>query len=157
MSTTINGVTVRLERDPSEWRKYQVVVQVASRVRIGLKTSATIDPGTAVDSTQLMKGIAAAASLGAEQLDRRYKDQIDPALAIRDALRAFGEECRLIAELGKDLPAKLARLRQFSGLTAQEHELIGRMCYLVDRGDGLTRTEVEWVNQRIGRIHGSSL
>jgi hypothetical protein len=157
MSTTINGVTVRLEREEVNWKKYQITVQVASRVRPGLKTSASIDPGKAMDSRQLMRGIAAAASLGAEQLDKKYGDVIDPSTAIRDALQAFGEECRLIAELKKDLPSKLKRLLESSVLNAKERDVVGRMVWLTDRNRGLTRDEYEWVNQKIGQIHGSQL
>lgn len=157
MSTTINGVTVRLEREEEDWRKYQITVLVASREKPGLKTSSSIDPGKAVDSKQLMRGIAAAASLGAEQLNKKYGDIIDPALAIRDGLQAFGEECRLIAALKKDFPSKLKRLLESTVLNGKERELVQRMRWLIDRDRGLTREEYDWVNVKIGQIHGSQL
>jgi len=157
MSTTINGVTVRLERNPEDWRRYQITIQVASRTRAGLKASRSIDPGKALNAKKLMEGVAAAAAVNAEYLGQKYNDIVDPSTAIRDALKAFGEECRLMGELAKGLPAKLKRLRGRMELTAQEAELVKRMIWLTDRGERLTWEEAEWVNQKIGTLHGAQL
>lgn len=157
MSTTINGTTVRLERDPNDWRKYHVAVLVNSRVRPGFKAQQAIDPGRAINARQLIEAVGAAAALNAEYLGKKYKDVVDPSCCIRDAIQAFGEECRLIGELAKGLPEKLKRLDTAGFLNEQEREVLKRMLWLTNRGEQLTRDEAEWVNQQVGKIHGESL
>lgn len=158
MSTTINGVTVKMGRLADDWRKHAVIVQVASRVKPGLKAAQEIDPGQAVNARQLIQAVGAAAAVGAEYLGKKYNDIIDPSAAIRDAIQAFGEEARLIGELAKGMPDKVRRLyAERSRFDAQERELIGRMAYLIDKGEKLTREEAEWVNDRIADIHGQQL
>jgi hypothetical protein len=105
-----------------------------------------------------MEGIAAAAAVGAEQLGKKYKDNIDHSCAIRDALAAFGEECRFVAEMKKSLPEKLARLKNTASmLNDRERDVLDRMTWLSNRGENLTREESEWVAQKIAAIHGASL
>lgn len=158
MSTTINGVTVRFEREPEDWRKHQIVVQVNSRVKRGLKAQQEIDPGKSPDVRTLIRGVGAAAALCAEHLGMKYGDTVDPEGCIRDAIQAFGEEVRLIAELGADIAAKMKRLEgNLSRFDNKEAEVIRRMKYLVDKGENLTREELEWVNIKIGEIHGAQL
>lgn len=158
MATTINGVTVKMGRMDADWRKHAVIVQVRSRVKPGLKTAHEIDPGQAVNTQALIEGIGAAAALGAEHLCRKYRDIIDPHTAARDAIIAFGEEVRLIAELAKDMPDKVRRLYEARDrFDAQQGEVIERMKYLMGKGEKLTIDEAEWVNARIADIHGASL
>lgn len=157
MSVTINGVTARLERDPEQWQRYRVVIQVASVVRYGLKAEQYIDPGKAPDTRTLLKGVGAAAVLCVEYLGVKYKDNIDPSCASRDAIQAFGEECRMIAELAKGLDKKLARLKKSDVLNAQERAIVERMIFLVEKGEKLTRDEGEFVNEKIAALHGSQL
>lgn len=157
MSTTIEGTTVRFERDPADWRRHMIAVQVESRSKPGFKAMHHIDPGKAVNAQHLMKGIAAAAAVCAEYLAKKYKDAIDPSTCIQNALRAFGEECRLMGELAKDLPIKLQRLKTSDRLNGKERELLERMIWLTNRGEKLTRDEGEWVNEQIGKMHGVQL
>ena len=158
MSTTINGVTVRIQRDPDDWRKHQILVQVMSRVKPGLKAQQEIDPGKSPDARTLIRGVGAAAALASEHLGMKYGDTIDPSGAIRDAIQAFGEEARLIAELGKGLPEKMVRLLgSLSSFDSREAEVIRRMKYLVDKGENLTHDELHWVDTKIGELHGEQL
>lgn len=158
MSTTINGVTVRIERNPDDWRKHQVTVQVASRKRPGLKASHSIDPGKCSSVHELGRVVGAAAALAAEHLGKKYKDIMDPSLAIRDGIRALAEEARLMGELARDVPAKLKRLKaNQSSLSSLEQEVVGRMIWITDRGEKLTRDEGEWINQKVGALHGAQL
>lgn len=158
MSTTINGVTVKMGRMADDWRKHAVIVQVASRVKPGLKAAQELDPGQAVNARQLIAAVGAAAAVGAEYLGQKYNDLIDPSAATRDAIQAFGEEARLIGELAKGMPDKVRRLRREQArFSDQERELIARMAYLMDKGEKLTREEAEWVNDRIADLHGQQL
>lgn len=157
MSTTIEGTTVRFARAEDDWRKYSLEVLVKSQKRPGLHAKQTLDPGKAVNAQHLIKGIGAAAALCAEYLCKEYGDLIDPSVCIRDAIRAFGEECRFMAELAKDIDKKLMRLHESSGLSDKERELLSRMRFLVGRGEKLNREEGEWVNQKIAELHGKQL
>lgn len=157
MSVTINGVTVKLDRDPEDWRRYRVTIQVKSPTRPGLKGEQYIDPGKAVSTQQLIKGIGAAAAVCAEYLATRYGDHLDPSTCIRDAITAFGEECRLIAELSKDIDKKLDRLWKSSILSSKERDVLTRMLYLNGKGEKLTRQEGEWVNEKIAQLHSANL
>lgn len=158
MSTTINGVTVKMGRLADDWRKHAIIVQVASRVKPGLKAAQEIDPGKAINTQALIEGIGAAAALGAEYLCRKYHDPLDPHTCARDGIKAFGEEVRLIAELAKDMPKKVRRLYESRDrLTAQEGEVVERMRYLIDKGESLTVDEADWVNQKVGQLHGDQL
>lgn len=157
MSVTINGTTVKLDRDPEDWRRFRVTIQVKSVVRPGLKAEQYIDPGRATSTQHLLKGIGAAAALCVEHLGKKYKDNIDPSTAVRDAITAFGEECRLIAELSKDIDKKLDRLWKSSVLDSKEREVLKRMLYLNGKGEKLTRQEGEWVNDKIAQLHSQNL
>jgi hypothetical protein len=157
MSTTINGVTVRLARDPDDWRKYRIEILVDSRVKPGFKAMQYLDPGKATGAREVIKGVGAAAALCAEYLGLKYKEAVDPSCCIRDAIQAFGEECRLMGELARDLPSKLLRIRASGKLSGQEREVLDRMIWLTDRGERLTRDECELVNNWVGDLHGAQL
>jgi len=158
MTTTIQGVQARMERDPKDSRKYQVAVLVYSQKRPGLKSSTEIDPGKCTNQHHLLQLIGAAGAACAEYLGEKYGDNIDPSVASRDAIRAFAEECRLLAELARDVPAKLKRLEfNVASLTNENQEQLRRLRYLVDRQEKLLPREVAWLNQRLGEIHGGAL
>lgn len=158
MATKINDVTVKMGRLEADWRKHAIIVQVHSRMKPGLKAAQELDPGKAINAQELMKGVGAAAVLGAEYLGKKYKDIIDPSTAARDAIRAFGEEARLIGELAKDMPEKIRRLQaEASRFGEQERAVIDRMKFLVGRGEKLTVDEAEWVNNRIADIHSQQM
>lgn len=157
MSTTINGTTVRLARDPEDWRKYRIEVLVDSRSRPGFKAMQYMDPGKAINARDLIKGVGAAGALCAEYLAGKYKEAVDPSCCIRDAIQAFGEECRLLGELARDVPAKLQRIRTSGKLSEREREVLDRMIWLSERGERLTREECELVNHWIGQLHGAQL
>lgn len=158
MTTTIQGVQARLGRNPEDPRKYQVTVLVYSQVRPGLKSSTDIDPGQCASQQHLLQMIGTAGAACAEYLGEKYGDNIDPVAASRDALRAFGEECRLMAELAKDVPAKLKRLESnVAKLSNENQEQLRRLRYLVDHQERLLPKEVAWLNQRLGELHGGQL
>lgn len=158
MSTTINGVTVRLGRSEDDWRKYAITVQMKSLRQPGLKASNDIDPGVASGTDHLLKMIAAAGAACAEYLGEKYNEPQDPGAASRDALRAFQEECHLLKALAKDLPAKLKRLaHHLNVLTSTEVEAVRRMQWLVDHQQQLTQKEVQWINEKVGALHGAQL
>ena len=158
MSSTINGVTVTMGRMEADWRKHAIIVQVHSRVRPGLKTATELDPGQAVNVSQLTQGVGAAAAVGAEHLSLRYGDWVDPSQAVRDAIHAFGEEIRLMAALAKEAPDKVRRLYlQRDRLGDKDREAVERLKYLVDHDKDLTPDESAWVNARIADIHGQQL
>lgn len=158
MTTTIQGVSARLGRDPEDFRRYLITVQVYSRTRPGLKATHDIDPGKCSGQQHLLQMIGTAGAACAEYLGEKYGDNIDPVAASRDALRAFGEEARLQAALAKDAPAKVKRLESMSAqLRNEEQELLHKLRWALDHGEKLTPIEVEWVNQRIGELHAAQL
>ena len=158
MTTTIQGVQARLGRNPEDPRKYQVTVLMYSQVRPGLKSSTDIDPGQCASQQHLLQMIGTAGAACAEYLGEKYGDNIDPVVASRDAVRAFGEECRLLAAMSKDAPEKVKRLEaQAVRLKAEERELLSKFRWSLDHGERLTPLEVEWLNRRIGELHQSQL
>jgi hypothetical protein len=158
MSTTINGLTVRLGRSEDDWRKYVITVQMKSLKQPGLKASNDIDPGVASGTDHLLKMIAAAGAACAEYLGEKYGEPQNPGAASRDALRAFQEECHLLKELAKDLPAKLRRLEShLSTLTSAEVEAVRRFRWLTNQQQQLTQKEVQWINEKLGALHGAQL
>lgn len=158
MSTTINGVTVRLGRSEADWRKYVITVQMMSLKQPGRKASNDIDPGVASGTDHLLKMIAAAGAACAEYLGEKYGEPQDPGAASRDALRAFQEECHLIKELSKDIPRKLRRLElHLSSLGSAEVEAVRRFRWLTDHHQQLTPKEVQWINEKLGALHGAQL
>ena len=158
MSTTINGVTVRLGRSEDDWRKYVITVQMKSLRQPGLKASNDIDPGVASGTDHLLKLIAAAGAACAEYLGEKYGEPQDPGAASRDALRAFQEECHLLKELAKDLPAKLKRLEShLSTLSGAEVETVRRCRWIIEHHQQLTQKEVQWINEKLGALHGAQL
>ena len=158
MTTTIQGVSARLGRDPEDFRRYLITVQVYSRTRPGLKSSTDIDPGQCASQQHILQMIGTAGAACAEYLGEKYGDNIDPVVASRDAVRAFGEECWLMAELAKDVPAKLKRLEaNVAKLSNENQEQLRRLRYLVDHQEQLLPKEVAWLNQRLGELHGGQL
>jgi hypothetical protein len=157
MSTSIEGTEVRLGRDPDDYRKYVITVAVHSAQRPSLKASVDVDPGKYPSVTALTEFLGISAGGCAEYLGR-YGDNIDPDAACRNAVKAFGEECRLLAELAKDVPAKIKRLEQHKYLLNNEQvEMLRRMRYLVDHSERLLPIEVKWLNDRLAPIHGGQL
>lgn len=158
MSTTVNGITVRLGRDSENLARYVVTVQASSRTKKGLKASNEIDPGQAGNQKTLLHQVGIAGAACAEYLGENYGDNIDPAAAARDAVRAFGEEARLIASLKAQVPEKLKRLERNLGvLKENQRELLHRCRFAFDRGSALTPEEVRALDTMIGQIHGSQL
>lgn len=158
MTTTIQGVSARLGRDPDDFRRYLVTVQVYSQTKPGLKATNDIDPGKATNHQHLLQLVGTAAAACAEYLGEKYGDNIDPATASRDALRAFGEEAKLLVALAKDAPAKVKRLEAMSArLPNEEQELLHKLRWAIDHGEKLTPLEIEWVNRRIGELHTNQL
>ena len=158
MTTTIQGVQVRLGRNPEDPRKYRVTVLVYSQKRPGLKSTTDIDPGKCANQQHLLQLIGTAGAACAEYLGKRYGDNIDPAECAKFAIRAFGEECRLVAELAKDAHSKLKRLESNAAKLSNEHqEQLRRLRYLVDHQEKLLPKEVEWLNKRLGELHGGQL
>ena len=158
MTTTIQGVSARLGRDPEDFRRYLITVQVYSRTRPGLKATHDIDPGKCSGQQHLLQMIGTAGAACAEYLGEKYGDNIDPVAASRDALRAFGEEARLQAALAKDAPAKVKRLEaNVAKLSNENQEQLRRLRYLVNHQEKLLPREVAWLNQRLGELHGGQL
>lgn len=160
MSVTINGTTVRLQRDPEDWRKLQVLVRVASVKKPGLCADQTFDPGKAPTMSHFLKALGAAAALCAEYLGERYGDNLDPASCSRDVYAAFREEAKLLASMRQDAAQKIKRLRS-SGwgqrAPAEDRAQLDRMKWLMDKGEQLTIAEGELINKWIGQLHGAQL
>lgn len=158
MSTTIEGMTVRLSRDDEDPRKYKIVVQCYSQKLPGLKATNDIDPGRSPNQAHLLNLIGVAGAVCAEYLGKKYGDNIDPVAASQFAIRAFGEECRLLAELSKDVPTKLRRLESnVASLNNQHQEQLHRLRWLVDHNQRLVPAEVRWIHERLGELHGNQL
>lgn len=158
MSTTIQGVQARLERSAEDARKFQVTILLYSRKRPGLKASSVIDPGATTNPQQLLQLVGTAGAACAEYLGENYGDDMDPGACSRDAIKAFGEECRMMAALAKDVPAKLKRLEACAGRLSNQHQdQLHRLSYLVKKNLQLLPGEVVWLNQRIGELHGAQL
>jgi hypothetical protein len=64
----------------------------------------------------------------------------------------------LLKELAKDLPAKLRRLEShLSTLTSAEVEAVRRFRWLTNQQQQLTQKEVQWINEKLGALHGAQL
>ncbi len=154
MTITVQGTQARLGRNPEDPRKYQITVFVYSQKRRGLKAGVDIDPGQAANQQHLIQLVGMAGAACAEYLGKRHGDNIDPVTASQDAIRAFAEECRLMAELAKDAPTKIKRLENNAGrLSNADQEQLRRLRYLVDHQERLLPKEVAWLNQRLEKLH----
>lgn len=158
MTTQIEGVEVELGRLDADWRKFGIKVKVRSRRKPGLKTIVEVDPGKVVDQNGLVKLVALAGASCAEQLGKKYKDNIDPVKAGTLAVQAFGEECRLMAALSQSNKAKLGRLTVHkASLNDNERELVDRLDWLTRRGDDMTPKEGAALDNMVARLHGRQL
>lgn len=154
MSVTIEGVQVRLGRDPDDLRRFSVNVAVYSQTKPGAKANSAIDPASAHGKEHLLHLIGISAAACCEWLHEKHDDNVDPAHAANAALHAFAEECRLQTELKKSGPAKLKRLEQHAAkLPDQERELLLKLRWLIDKGQPLTPAEADWIDSRIRQIH----
>ena len=155
MSVTVNGVCVRLGRDPDNG-KYVIHVQVYSAQRPGLKADVELDPGDAESNQHLLKLIEVSACAGAEYLGEEYDDNIDPGEAGRNALVAFAEECKLQTLLGRDAPQKVKELENFLSLLSDaDRELLLKLRWSLNSNIPLVPMEIEWVNQRLAHVRGN--
>lgn len=159
MTIMIEGIAVRLGRDPDDFRRFTVTVQAYSKNRPGLKSTTNLDPGKTNGQQHLLQLIGTAAAACAEYLGEKYADDIDPVTASQNAIRAFGEECRLQVELSKDAPAKVKRLEQHASAVLKDHEreLLHKLSWSLKHGEKLTPVEVRWVDECLGRIHTNQL
>lgn len=158
MTTVMQGVEVRLGRLDSDWRKTAILVSVLSKKKPGVKSRNEIDPGACENQADLLKRVGLAAGACAEYLCERYRETIDPSMAVIYGQRAFLEEMKLLSELKKDVPKKLQRLLGMKhALQNNELEFLDRCKFFVDKDMTLTADEVHALDVLLGRIHGSSL
>lgn len=158
MTTTIDGTQVRWGRDPDDFRKYSVNVAVYSKNKPGLKANNAIDPGRSNGRDHLLQLIGTAAAACCEHLAEEYGDDLDPAEASQNAIRAFGEECRLLVALAKDAPTLVKRLESnVAKLRNEEQELVYKLRWAIDHGEKLTPVEIEWMRKRITQLHTDQL
>jgi hypothetical protein len=159
MSVTIGRTTVRFDRKEEDPRQYVITVQVLSEKRKGLKGDVKVDPLAATSVAQLAGMVEAAGGAAAEYLGENYNDNIDPSQCARDAVKAFGEECRMMAELKKDLPDKVKRLEFYAGMltgfmTDAEQELLKRIVWSVNHDVTPPTQEIQWVNEKVAQLQG---
>lgn len=158
MSTTIEGTTVRIMRSPKDFRKYAITVQVESRVKPKLKSNVDLDPGESHNVKTLTAQVAAAAAGCAEYLGRKYGDNFDSQAVARSAIVALGEEARLIAGVAQTIEQKLRRLESnMYGLDNKTQEIVKNLRWILNRGGHVTPGEGAWVDEAIGKLHGSQL
>ena len=155
---TVEGVSVRLQRNTEDLRKYSIVVQAYSLKRPGLKSTTEIDPGKAKNKHTLLQTISAGGAACAEYLGNKYGDNIDPEKAAHSALKAFSEEVRRIVELSKDLPAKVKRLEDVGfKLKNNERELLYLIRWNLDKKQQIVSGEINWIDKMINRLHSGEL
>lgn len=159
MAITLEYIKVSVVPSEDDIRRTVIKVQAYSRVKKnGLKASTDIDPGEASSQQHLLQLIGIAGAACAEHLGEKYGDNIDPAKAAQNAIRAFGEECRLIAALNKDVKSKVQRLKTFVfKLSNQDQEIFGKLCWLFDKQQQLTISHIKWLDKQLSLIHGSQL
>lgn len=159
MTTVIDGIEVAFEPMEDDYRKTGISVRVHSKKRKHLMAYKQIDPGTLGDSKAVMNIVGVAAGAGAEYLNKRYGDNIDPSTAAKLAIRVLGEESKLQAECGKGYPLKLARVRANVlplKLNEYEMELLDRLEWRSAKGL-TTPMEVAKVDSWIMQIHQGML
>lgn len=158
MTTVIEGVEVSVGRLDADWRKFGIKISVRSEKKDGHKARAELDPGAFSNQAKLLEGIGRAGALCGEYLGKRYNEDPDIFNCAHYAQLAFLEEMRLMAEMKKDVPTKLKRLRDNAyGLQNAELELLNRFEWLVNNDQPLGPREVQAIDVMIGRLHGNSL
>lgn len=157
MATSIHGTTVKIEHDPQNVRKFEIVVQVSSLKKPGLKSTVQVDPGKCNNKHHLLQLIGAAAAACAEYLDK-YGDRIDPATCSKNALIAFGEEAKLLNAISQTSGAKIKRLREHvAKLSGADREKLLQMEFAANRAGSVTASDNDWLNRRIAEIHSNQL
>lgn len=158
MTTTIEGVEIELGRLDTDWRKFGIRVKVLSTKKPGLKSINVIDPSNYGTTQAVINAVGVAAGACAEYLGKKYRDNIDPHKAAKNAIHAFGEECKLQQSLAAGVPAKLARVATHRLLLSDaERELLDRLQWYTSRNEPLTPFEVQALDVWAARIHANSL
>lgn len=159
MTIRMEHVSVRLGRDPEDFRRFAVTVQIHSEVKPGLKATHDIDPGRATNSKELLALIGIGAGACCEYLGEKYNDAFDLNEVCRFAVAAFVEECHLQTHLAVGIEAKIKRLTEHAStvLTDAERELLHKVDWALKHHEKLTPVEMKWVNECILRIHSSQL
>lgn len=158
MTTVIEGVEVTVGRLDADWRKFGIKISVRSSKKDGHKARAELDPGAFANQAALLEAIGRAGASCGEYLGIKYKEDPDIFNCAHYAQRAFLEEMRMMAEMKKDVPAKLKRLRDNSyGLKNAELELLERFEWLIKNDHPLGPREVQAIDVMISKIHGNSL
>lgn len=147
-------ITVRLAQSEFDPRKTAVFIRVESQVKPGLLSSTEIRPDEHGDAQGVMVAVGVACAAGAEHLCEHYGDNFDPDHCYVAGQKAFAEEIRLIAELNRDVPAKLRRLDSLKyGLSNGELELLGRWKHATERNQKLVRADLEAIDRITRRFH----
>jgi hypothetical protein len=160
MSTAIEGIEVELGRLEGDWRKFGIKVKAHSQTQRdkGLKFIGQIDPAQFMGAQAVANAVGVLAGALAEDLGKKYGDNIDPDSAARNGIKALAEELMLQVSLGKDAPTKVARLMGHRHLLQDaELELLDRINYFIGRGEMLTPFELGAINRWLGRVHANAL
>lgn len=158
MTISIDGVEVEFCRSSDDWRKTAVRVKVQSQKRKQVKKTVEINTDDATTTGSLLQMIAVSASAAAEALQKQYGDQMDAGMCGTAAVKAFGEECRLYAEMNAGLAAVVTRLhlnrKKFSDW---EIQALDKWKWIVDKGGKLSIPEIEMVQNMTARLHTHQL
>jgi hypothetical protein len=159
MTIGIDGVEVEFCRSSKDWRQTAIMVKVRSRRKKQVKKTVEVHTDEAGTSSKLIQMIGIAAAAAAEALCTEYGDDFDLSMIQAAAVRAFGEECRLYAEVGKGASAIIKRLHEHRNKMPDElAEKVDRWLWLVNSPTGkLTPADVREAQALIAFIHREQL
>jgi hypothetical protein len=137
------NVTVEMKIDEDS-NKYVIEVNVQSQKKKTLNATTKIDPGKATNEQHLRALVEAAGCACAEYLNERHRENHDPGKCGRAAVGDFARECRMVVELSKGLPEKIATLYR-GPLEDIDRERVDRLKHRLDRFGTATREESAWI------------
>ena len=155
MTVKNENVEIELGRSEEDPRKHAVFIKVESKKKPKCKKVTEVDPGKVAGQKELLHLIYIGAAACAEECCETFGDSLDPSHMGNLAVKAFGEEVKLVAQLNQDLPVKIVRLlERKSQLHPWELELISKIDFVLKRGNSCTVKEIQFINKTLSRFHG---
>lgn len=154
----IDQVAVEYGRSSEDFRQLVILVRVLSRRKKGLSAQSEVNPAKCGTVLATVAAIQAAAGAGAEYLGEKYGDNIDPDQAAKNAVHAFQEETKLLAESSRQVAHLVARMMTHRAKFSDPvREQVERWDWLLKHGQPLTPRDRADMGPVLAALHKSQL
>ena len=154
----IDNVAVEYGRASDDFRQLVVLIRVQSRRKKGLWAQHEVNPAKCGTVPATLAAIQAAAGSAAEYLGEKYGDNIDPDQAAKNAVHAFSEETKLLAESSRQVVHLVARMMAHrSKFTDPVREQVERWDWLLKHGQPITPRDRADMGPVLAALHKAQL